>query len=171
MAGQWSRSELEKAFLVYQETVERAAQSGDWNLFVDLFTPDADYIEHMYGTFHGHDQIRAWITNTMGTFPGNRMPGFPIAWSVVDEERGWIVCEIRNLMVDPGDGGAHEASNITILKYAGDNRWASEEDVYNPLHFRTMVIAWARSADAHGTLSDDDRASMDSMMPGWSRAA
>jgi len=60
------------------------------------------------------------------------MPEFPIEWYVIDEEKGWVVCQVWNRMEDPGDGSVHQEYNITILKYAGDGRWSSEEDVYNP---------------------------------------
>ena len=30
------------------------------------------------------------------------MPTFPMAWSVVDEPTGRIICEVRNPMPDPG---------------------------------------------------------------------
>jgi len=164
----WTREELETAFRHYQDTVQRAADTGDWNLFVGLFTEDAHYNEHSYGFFRGREEIRAWALRTMGTFPGNAMPGFPIAWYVIDADRGWIVCEIRNLMRDPGDGSLHEASNYTKLHYAGDNLWSLEEDVYNPLHFHRLVTGWARAADAHGTLRPDERAWLERFAPGWS---
>ena len=151
--GQWSRAELVEAFDHYQRQVELACATGDWEHFVDCFTDDAVYLEHVYGEFHGKDEIRGWITKTMGTFPGNEMNAFPIAWTVIDEERGWVVCEIRNLMRDPGDGSVFEASNITILRYAGDGVWAEEEDVYNPQHFLTMVTGWLRRSSELGTLS------------------
>jgi hypothetical protein len=153
--GQWTRDELASAFAHYQAEVERAAATGDWNLFAELFTKDATYDEHAYGHFEGREQIRAWIFKTMTTFPGNAMVGFPPAWATIDEDRGWVVCDIRNLMRDPGDGSVHEASNITILRYAGNGLWANEEDIYNPSRFLTMVQEWCQAAEAHGTLPDD----------------
>jgi hypothetical protein len=83
------------------------------------------------------------------------MREFPIAWAVFDEERDWVVCEIRNLMRDPGDGSDYEASNLTILHYAGENLFSYEEDVYNPANFGAMVLAWAKRADQLGTLPAD----------------
>ena len=63
------------------------------------------------------------------------MTSFPIAWHVVDAPTSRVICDVRNLMPDPGDGSAHEASNLTILTYAGDGLWSREEDVYNPMRF------------------------------------
>ena len=148
--GRWSRDELEKAFEAYLEAGARAGASGDWSEWPEIFTEDATYIEHHFGTFHGRDEIRTWITETMAQFPGNEMDAFPASWYVVDEERGWIICEILNRMKDPGDGSIHEGANITILKYAGDGKWASEEDVYNPARFIEMVKTWSERKQALG---------------------
>jgi len=163
----FSRDELQAGFQHYQDTVQRAADLGDWNLFVDLFTDDATYSEHCYGSFAGREQIRRWALRTMSAFPGNVMPSFPVAWSVLDPERGWIVCEIRNLLRDPGDGSLHEASNYTKLHYAGDGMFRFEEDVYNPAKFQQAVVGWARVADAHGALPADGRDWLDAFAPGW----
>jgi hypothetical protein len=151
-------TELEQAFEHYQETVRRAVTEADWTLFADLFTPDATYNEHAYGQFQGREAIAEWAVRTMTTFPGNAMSGFPIKWAVFDESRAWVVCDIRNLMRDPGDGSEHEASNLTVLHYGGDGMFAHEEDVYNPARFLSMVSGWAAVADQHGTLDADGRA-------------
>ncbi len=155
--GRFSRSELEEAFAAYQRRGEEAGRSGDWSPWADQFTEDACYVEHAYGTFEGREAIRRWITATMGAFPGRRMPLFPIAWHVVDDDRGWIVCEVLNRMEDPGDGSVHEAANVTILHDAGDGRWSYEEDVYNPTDFLTMLRGWRARAEQLGTLPDDAR--------------
>lgn len=153
----FTRDEIEQAFGYYQAEVVKAASEPNWDLFANLFTEDASYYEHAFGRFEGRDAITQWARKTMSTFPGNAMPGFPVAWYVIDEARGWIVCEIRNVMDDPGDGSVHEASNITILHYAGNNQWSYEEDVYNPGKFLEMVQGWALVAHAHGRLPEDGK--------------
>ena len=152
------RAELEDAFAHYQATVRRAAAERDWTLFAGLFTEDARYLEHAYGRFSGRAEIADWVVRTMTSFPGSAMVEFPITWSVLDPERGWIVCEVGNVMPDPGDGSRHSAPNLTILHYAGDGLFSYEEDVYNPLRFVEMVAGWAAVAEAHGRLDDDARA-------------
>jgi hypothetical protein len=143
-AGRWSRDEIEEAFAAYQAVAAEAGRSGDWNPWADLFTDDATYVEHLYGTMQGREAIRSWITTTMSTYPGSDMPEFPIGWSVIDEARGWVVCQVWNRMADPGDGSIHQAYNLTVLHYAGEGRWSYEEDIYNPAHFVTMIEGWER---------------------------
>jgi SnoaL-like domain len=150
--------EIERAFAAYQATVAYIAQSGDWARFADMFTQDASYEEHAYGTLSGREEIRSWVLETMTAFPGNTMSSFPIAWHVVDAPTNRVICEVRNLMPDPGDGSVREASNLTILTYGGDGLWSREEDIYNPMRFAKMSVGWARVAAKHGRLSVEGQA-------------
>jgi hypothetical protein len=149
--GTWSRDELEEAFANYQRVGEEAGRTKDWNPWADLFTEDATYVEHLFGTMQGREAIRTWITQVMSVFPGVNMPEFPIDWYIVDEDRGWIACKIWNRMEDPGDGSVHEEANLTLLKYAGDGLWSYEEDAYNPQAFTDMIERWkARKEELAG---------------------
>ncbi|WP_110208793.1 nuclear transport factor 2 family protein [Nocardioides daejeonensis] len=154
----WTRTELDEAFAGYTATVQKCVDTGDWSHFADLFVDDATYIEHSYGSFTGKDEIRDWITKTMGAFPGNEMVEFPPKWVVIDEEKGWVITEIDNPMRDPGDGSQHGQGNISILRYAGDGLWREQEDVYNPLEFMAATTAYVRACERLGTLSDEARA-------------
>ncbi len=137
--GRWSRAELEEAFANYQKVARTAGESGNWDAWADLFTEDATYIEHLYGRMGGREAIRRWITKTMAQYPNDEMIHFPIEWYIIDEERGWVVCQVWNRMADPGDGSLHQEYNFTLLKYAGDGKWSYEEDIYNPHGFGKMV--------------------------------
>lgn len=156
--GPFTAAEIEEAYAAFHAEVERFTATGDWTGYADLFTPDAVYLEHAYGEFRGRDEIREWTVRTMTSFPGSVMTGFPLAWSVVDAPTSRLICEVRNLMPDPGDGSVHEESNLTIVTYAGDGLFSREEDVYNPMRFLRMSVRWARIAEQHGTLDADGRA-------------
>jgi hypothetical protein len=138
--ARWTRDEIEQAFGHYQAVALEAGTSGDWNAWADQFTIDATYNEHLYGVMGGREAIRTWISRTMAQNPD--MKYFPIEWYMIDEQRGWVTCQVWNRMVDPGDGSLHQAYNFTLLKYAGNGQWSYEEDVYNPTHFQTMIKAW-----------------------------
>jgi len=142
--GKYSRQEIENAFEHYQATALQAGTSGDWNCWADLFTEDATYIEHLFGTFGGREAIRNWICTTMAKYPNSEMKYYPIDWYIIDEERGWVSCKVWNRMSDPGDGSLHQEYNFTLLKYAGNGKWSYEEDVYNPRPFQKMVGGWMK---------------------------
>lgn len=154
----WDRAEIEAALVEFQAAGQRAIDTGDWGHFSKMFTTDATYVEHAYGNFTGREEIHAWVTKTMRAFPGNVMTGVPMAWSVIDEPTSRVICEVRNIMPDPGDGSVHEESNLTILTYGGDGLWSCEEDVYNPMKFAAMALRWAEVAEQHGRLPEDGAA-------------
>jgi len=148
--GAHSRQEIEQAFARYQEVAAACASSGDWSAWSELFTEDATYVEHFFGRFQGRRQIHDWISSTMSAYPNRLMAPFPVQWHVVDEDRGWVVCCVANVMEDPGDGGDYRAVNWTLLKYAGGGQWHYEEDIYNPGEFQAMVQAWAEARERSG---------------------
>ena len=154
----FSAGEITEAYAAMHRRVQEHTTTGDWTDFALSFTEDAVYVEHAFGTFRGRDEIREWSVATMTSFPGSTMTGFPLAWQTVDASTSRVICEVRNLMPDPGDGSLHEESNLTIMTYAGDGLFSREEDVYNPLRFMRMTLRWARVAEAHGRLGDDGRA-------------
>jgi hypothetical protein len=149
----FTRPELEAAFAHYQEVSAQSASSGDWRGWADLFTDDATYVEHLYGKFHGRQEIFEWISHTMSAPINNDMNAFPVDWYVIDEDKGWVLCGIWNRMRDPGDGSVHQAINWSRLVYAGDNHWSGQEDIYNPQEFAVMISGWqaAQRAAAGGS--------------------
>lgn len=154
----FAAEEITEAYAAMHARVQQHAATGDWDDFCLNFTEDATYVEHAFGTFVGREAIREWSVATMTSFPGAVMTGFPLAWQVVDVPTSRLICEVRNVMPDPGDGSVHEQSNLTIMTYAGDGLFSCEEDVYNPMRFLRMTLGWARVAEAHGRLSEEGRA-------------
>ena len=139
----YSHDELEQAFQHYQDVSAAAGAKQEWRAWADLFTEDAVYIEHHFGELHGREAIYNWIQSTMNEPLAQEMTEFPIEWYVIDEQRGWVICQVWNRMKDPGDGSLHQSYNFTLLKYAGNNQWSYEEDIYNPAKFEQMIGEWA----------------------------
>ena len=112
MMGKWSHEEFERAHERFIEVhgVGSHRRLGAW---ADMFTEDATYVEHHYGTFEGSRRDPRWISETMAQWPNSEMKEFPHDWCVCDEERGWWICQIENRFVDPGDGEVYEAYNLT----------------------------------------------------------
>jgi hypothetical protein len=154
MSNQWSRAELEQAHQQFMDTANRCAETGEWRDWANLFTEDATYVEHTFGEFHGREAIFEWISSIMAEWPNKAMTSFPHAWCVCDEEKGWWICRIENRFKDPGDGSVHQAHNITVLQYAGNMQFSSEEDAYNPANFGPVVGSWLEAYAANGGLPD-----------------
>ena len=145
----FDRGEIAEAFAAYRAAAEEAGRTGDWRPWVERFTPDVHYVEHLYGEFRGRDAVLEWITKTMSPWPFNQMQIFPWDWYTIDAEQGFVVGQVENRFVDPGDGEIYEGANWTRLVYAGDGLFASEEDVYNPAHFAPVVERWLAAWAAH----------------------
>jgi len=145
--GRWSREELEQAFDKFQAAALKGAQEGDWRDWADTFTLDATYFEHQYGRFWGRENIYQWISKTMSAFPASSMTAFPIRWYSIDEDKGWIICEVLNRMQDLGDGEIYEEPNLTVLHYAGNGLFSYEEDAYDRKRMGDMVVRWLKAKE------------------------
>jgi hypothetical protein len=145
----FTRDEIQRAFDHYREAAVHAGATGDWTGFAGCFTDDVHYIEHHYGVFHGRQAVLDWIAPAMADWPLNEMKYYPWDWYVIDEEHGWVVGQVANVMADPGDGHTYQAINWTRLVYAGGGLFSEEEDVYNPTEFASMVGDWMKAWKAH----------------------
>jgi hypothetical protein len=145
----YTREEITAAFDRYKAAAAEAGATGNWRPWVECFTSDTEYVEHLYGVFHGREAVYAWVTETMSPWPVNQMREFPWDWSTIDVEQGFIVGQVQNVFADPGDGQTYTAANWTRLDYAGDGLFSREEDVYNPEEFTTVVKGWLRAWKTH----------------------
>ncbi len=140
--GRYPKEEILAAFETYKKARDDASRTGDWNIWAQVFTEDAHYVEHAYGELHGREAIRDWITKVMAPFPHMT---FPQDWWVLDEERHAIVFQCQNRLDHPTDpdGEPFQFPNWSRLVYGGGGLWESEEDIYNPARDAPRVIkAW-----------------------------
>ncbi len=166
--GKFSREEMEKAFRHYFLT---GPVHEDWIAWSKLFTDDAIYFDHFYGKFKGPAEIQKFLESTMSFAPHVYTP---LVWYNIDGDQ--IVWKGVNRADNPKPGGPPiEFPSLQILHYAGDNKWASEEDwwiksemkafnkdyeaaaqQYDPDHKHKMTrqdwgpwVDWARPAPGH----------------------
>ncbi len=116
--------ELEAAFRLYWQT---GAVGEDWDAWADLFTEDAQYVEHVLGNLHGREAIRNWIKPTMEQFCELYTA---YEWHTVDPEQGRVIVYMQNRRDHPSGSGVIDFPGITILDYAGKQQWKKEEDYW-----------------------------------------
>jgi hypothetical protein len=123
--SQWSGDELEHAFRTYWRT---GAVGEDWDAWCDLFTEDVSYVEHMYGSMQGRENVRRWIVPVMAKY---REIYTAYEWHVVDAENGRAIVYLQNRRDHPSGKGTCDFPGVTILDYAGGGKWKKEEDFYS----------------------------------------
>jgi hypothetical protein len=128
------RAEVEEAW----RTFVRVGDSGDWDAWTDLHSPDGLWIEHHLGTFRGREEIRQAIKEVMKPVP---MMVFPVGWHAIDGDR--VVYYPWQVFPDPTGGDrVYRFGCVTILEYAGDGLWSSQEDLYNPTEAQGVIKQW-----------------------------
>lgn len=119
-----SRDELEQAFRTYWQT---GAVGERWDDWANLFTEDADYVEHVLGNLKGREAIRAWIKPIMEQYLEIYTA---YEWHSVDPENGRVIVYMQNRRDHPSGQGVIDFPGITILDYAGNGLWKREEDFW-----------------------------------------
>jgi hypothetical protein len=117
------RAEVEREFRRYYMT---GPVMEDWTAWAGLFTDDAVYFDHFYGTFRGPAEIAAYLEGTMGASPHVYTV---LSWYVVDGDR--VVYEAINRADNPEPGAAPiDFPSYQVIDYAGGGRWSREEDIW-----------------------------------------
>ena len=75
---------------------------------------------------------------------------FPVEWSMIDDER--VVWYTWNQFPQlPGHASSDfQFATISILRYAGGGRWASQEDVYNAREAEGVLTEFLHAAEEAG---------------------
>jgi SnoaL-like domain len=162
----FSREEIEGAFRTYWRA---GAVGEDWDAWADLFVDDAVYIEHVLGTLHGREAIRAWIKPIMARY-GELYTVYE--WHLIDETSGRVVVYMQNRRDHPSGRGVIDFPGITILHYAGNGRWRSEEDYWAVPRAQATVEEYAAACAQH----DPDHPKKQTRLnwgsgPAWTRGA
>jgi hypothetical protein len=122
--AKFTREEIERAFRRYWRS---GAVGEDWDAWADLFTPDANYVEHVLGNLHGREAIRAWIKPIMEQY---RELYTVYEWHTVDSDSGRVIVYMQNRRDHPSGTGVIDFPGVTILQYAGNDQWSAEEDFW-----------------------------------------
>ena len=127
--------------VAFDEFLRRGALERDWPAWAALFTDDAHYVEHGLGTFDGASGVKDWIVAQMAEFA---CMTFSVEWWMTDGST--VAFWLWNHLPDPkGRGREYAFPNGSLITYAGDALWSSEEDFYNPFDAAAVVAAWLKA--------------------------
>jgi len=164
--GQYSRDEIEQAFRAYWQT---GAVGEDWDAWADLFSVDAEYVEHVLGNLKGREAIRAWIKPIMAQYSEIYTV---YEWHSVDADAGRVIVYMQNRRDHPSGNGCIDFPGVTILEYAGGGQWKREEDFWA---VPTATTAAQTYETARKAFDPDHRQKMTRLDwghgPAWTRGA
>lgn len=142
------RAEIEEAF---KEYVKIGLVGEDWESWTKLFTEDATYFDHFYGTFTGHDEILRYIEGTMGAAPHVYSV---LVWYNIDGDR--VVYQIVNRADNPEPGAPPiDFPSWQVIEYAGGGRWKSEEDIWVMGEMKTFARTYSEAAARYPQTLDE----------------
>ena len=137
-----SRDEVEEAFRRYWQV---GAVGEDWEAWAGLFTDDARYIEHVLGNMRGSAEIKKWITSIMAAYPEIYTY---YEWHAIDGDRVFVYMQNRRDNPEPG-GAPIDFPGVTLLDYAGDGKWKSEEDFWAVPASQKAQAEYEKACAAH----------------------
>jgi len=142
--------EIEAAFVHYWRC---GVIAEDWDAWVDeCFTDNVVYVEHVLGSMFGREAVRAWINPIMAQY-GELYAAYE--WHMIDPQTGRICIYMQNRRDHPSGTGTIDFPGLSILQYAGDHRFSSEEDFWAVPQARQASEAYAAACKtfdpAHAT--------------------
>ena len=164
--GKFGRAELERAFQHYWET---GAVHENWEGFANNFTEDVRYIEHVLGTMNGREEVRNWILPIMEEYCELYTA---YEWHTVDEEHARALVYMQNRRDHPSGTGTIDFPGITILDYAGDGLWKTEEDYWAVPASRAALKQYAEACGKHDPGHKQKRTRLNwGSGPAWTQGA
>jgi hypothetical protein len=147
----FARGEVEEAFAHWWKV---GCVEEDWAAWVDLFVPDVLYHDHFWGPLHGRDEVALWIAAVMKGVPEIYTV---LDWYTIDGDTVVFHCENRR--DNPADEGPDfwDFAGLSMIRYAGDGLWASEEDFWDLPGARRTSVAYAEACRRAGADTPEQR--------------
>ncbi len=122
----------------------------DWGSWVEHLTPDVEYVERVFGTMRGREQVRAWITSLMAVRADVHAV---LNWWIVAGDR--VVFDMTNRYFHPAPGGTPiDFAGLTVLTYGGNGLFCREEDYWDTAGAKTAYEQWSVACAEHGGKGD-----------------
>ena len=118
----------------------------DWASWPDCLTEDVLYVERIFGTMHGREAVRSWITELMAVRADVHAV---LNWYLVKGDR--VVLNMTNRYYNPDPvGDPLDFGGISVLEYAGDGLFGYEEDYWDTTGARLAYEQFTDAVSRHG---------------------
>lgn len=141
----------------------------DWSAWTQLFVPNVSYHDYFWGPLRGRSEVDVWINAVM--------KGVPEIYTVYDWhviEADVVVFHCQNRRDNPHSEGPpyFDFPGLSVLRYAGDGLWASEEDYWDRDGARRTSAQYAAACERAGVTEPDQRMTRRAWPdhPDWARS-
>lgn len=132
----FDRGEIEEAFRHWWQVGNIEEDFAGWS---DLFTTDADYIEHYWGRFKGSAEIKVFVQSVMKSMPEVYSV---LEWYVIGDDKVCFYVQNRRDNPDPDGVPYFDVPQISTIWYAGDGLWSREEAFWSVTAARSTKDAF-----------------------------
>ena len=142
-------SEVLEAFHAFWTT---GSTNEDWSAWADHLTPDVEYVERQFGTMHGRESVRTWITELMAVSSDVHAV---LNWYIVAGDR--VVFDMWNRYFHPDPAQPPiDFAGLTVLTYGGDGLFKREEDYWDQATAKTAYATWTSACQQWGSKGDHE---------------
>jgi hypothetical protein len=153
-AAEFDRAEVESAFRHYFMV---GPVGEDWIAWSQLFTDDATYNDHFWGTFHGPAEIQQFLEGTM-SFAAHVYS--PLLWYNIDGSQ--VVYKVVNRADNPAPGGEPiEFPSLQVIQYAGEGKFSSEDDWWTVAEMKLFNQRYVEARERAGDKARDPLSRLD----------
>ena len=122
----------------------------DWERWPDHLPEDVLYVERIFGTMHGREQVRTWITELMAVRADVHAV---LNWYIVKGHR--VVFDMTNRYHHPDPAPPPiDFAGLTVLQYGGQGLFRSEEDYWDSPGAKRAYEQWSAAVEAWGSKGD-----------------
>lgn len=152
----WAREEVDQAFRTFWL---EGCVLEDWDKWLDSFTDDVDYCDHFWGPLKGRKEVSLWIEAVMAGVPEVYTV---LDWYTIDNDLVTFHCQNRRDNPNfgtPGETGPAywDFPGLSILRYAGNGKFASEEDYWDRGGARKTSIEYAAACERAGATTPESK--------------
>lgn len=149
--SQHDRREVEDAFARWWRV---GNVEENWTAWARAFVPDVFYHDYFWGPLHGHDEVDVWINAVMKGVPEIYTV---YDWHTIDGDVVVFRCLNRRDNPDTEGPAYFDFPGLSVLRYAGDGQWLSEEDYWDRDGARRTSAEYAAACERAGITDPLDR--------------
>ena len=143
--ARFSRKEIEAALDAMDVLRARSSETGDWSIWAECLSEDVEFLDLIYGAYHGKSAVADFVMRVHAPFPHLR---YERDWSLIDTDLSEVIFQQRMILPEPESyqGPPFAVDVWSRHRYAGDGLFSLKQDVtLSPEAAGRNFEAWAKA--------------------------